>query len=103
MDVRCGVGMLCALLHPMVTTTKKNIGWEMTLDVLLIIAGGFAIALPLIAGIGFELLVGWLFSLSTHFEAGENPEALPGRFLLASCICLAAVTSYFFRLVVSPH
>ena len=46
----------------MATTTKKNIGWEMTLDVLLIIAGGFAIALPLIAGIGFELLVGWLFS-----------------------------------------
>ena len=47
----------------------KAINWSIALSVLLIIAGLFAICLPLISGVGVTLLFGWLMILSgiTHF------------------------------------
>jgi len=47
----------------------KAINWSIALSVLLIIAGLFAICVPLISGVGITLLFGWLMILSgiTHF------------------------------------
>lgn len=43
--------------------------WSIVLSVLLMVAGAIAIALPMIAGIGITLVVGWLLILSAvlHF------------------------------------
>src|SRR2546421_12019547 len=43
--------------------------WSIVLSVLLMVAGAIAIALPVIAGIGVTLVVGWLLILSAvlHF------------------------------------
>jgi uncharacterized membrane protein HdeD (DUF308 family) len=47
----------------------QAINWSIALSVLLIIAGLFAICVPLISGVGITLLFGWLMILSgiTHF------------------------------------
>jgi uncharacterized membrane protein HdeD (DUF308 family) len=47
----------------------KAINWSIALSVLLIIAGLFAILVPVISGLGVTLLFGWLMILSgiTHF------------------------------------
>jgi uncharacterized membrane protein HdeD (DUF308 family) len=47
----------------------QAINWSIALSILLIIAGLFAICVPLISGVGITLLFGWLMILSgiTHF------------------------------------
>ena len=47
----------------------KAINWSIALSVLLIVAGFFAILVPVISGLGVTLLFGWLMILSgiTHF------------------------------------
>jgi uncharacterized membrane protein HdeD (DUF308 family) len=43
---------------------KESIGWSIGLSVLLIVAGVLAIAMPQVAGIAVNLLVGWLLIFS---------------------------------------
>ncbi len=46
------------------TIVKKSVGWSIGLSVLMIVAGLAAIALPQLAGITVNLLVGWLLVFS---------------------------------------
>lgn len=46
------------------TFVKKSVGWSIGLSVLMIVAGVFAIASPLAAGIAVNLLVAWLLVFS---------------------------------------
>jgi uncharacterized membrane protein HdeD (DUF308 family) len=46
------------------TILKKSVGWSIGLSVVLILFGFIAIALPQVAGIGVNLLVGWLLVFS---------------------------------------
>jgi uncharacterized membrane protein HdeD (DUF308 family) len=48
---------------------KKATGWSIAISVLMIIAGLFAIVLPLEAGIAVNLFIGWmlLFAAAAHF------------------------------------
>src|SRR5882724_3524002 len=47
-----------------VPIVKESVGWSIVLSVLLIIAGILAIAIPAVAGIAVNLLVGWLLVFS---------------------------------------
>jgi uncharacterized membrane protein HdeD (DUF308 family) len=54
---------------PAVTVVKKEyLGWSIVLSILLIVAGCLAIALPQVAGIAVNIMVGWLliFSGAVH-------------------------------------
>ena len=48
---------------------RHSHAWEIVWDVLLIVAGLLAIGLPLVAGVGFDLVIGWLliFGGVAHF------------------------------------
>ena len=78
--------------------------WEITLDVLLIIAGGFAIALPLIAGIGFEIMVGWLFlfggvaHMAYAFRSRRESGGFPWKVLVGLLYVLSGVYLLLFPL-----
>jgi uncharacterized membrane protein HdeD (DUF308 family) len=52
-----------------ISFAKESVGWSIALSVLMIVAGIFAIALPVSAGFGVELFVAWLliFSGCAHF------------------------------------
>jgi uncharacterized membrane protein HdeD (DUF308 family) len=45
---------------PAVTAVREYAGWSILFSIVLIIAGILAIALPVVAGIGVNLVVGWL-------------------------------------------
>jgi uncharacterized membrane protein HdeD (DUF308 family) len=47
-----------------VPIVKESIGWSIVLSVLMIVAGFLAIAIPAIAGIAVNLLVGWMLVFS---------------------------------------
>jgi uncharacterized membrane protein HdeD (DUF308 family) len=46
------------------TIVKKSVGWSIGLSVVLILFGFVAIVLPQVAGIGVNLLIGWLLIFS---------------------------------------
>jgi uncharacterized membrane protein HdeD (DUF308 family) len=46
------------------TIVQKSVGWSIGLSVVLMLFGFFAIALPQVAGIGINLLIGWLLIFS---------------------------------------
>lgn len=50
------------------TVVRKSLGWSIVLSILMIVAGLLAIALPQIAGIAVNLLVGWLLVFSGGFH-----------------------------------
>jgi uncharacterized membrane protein HdeD (DUF308 family) len=54
---------------PFPETVRKSIGWSITLSILLILAGFFALLIPFISGIGITIFIGWLMIISgiTHF------------------------------------
>jgi len=88
----------------MAITTKRSTAWEIAWDVLLIIAGGFAIVLPLIAGIGFELMVGWLFLFGgvAHmvyaFRTRSESGGFPSKILVGLLYLLSGVYLLLFPL-----
>ena len=47
---------------------KESVGWSIALSVLLIVAGIFAIASPMAAGLGVTIFVGWLLIVSGVFH-----------------------------------
>ena len=51
-------------LSPAVTVAKESLSWSIVLSILLIVAGLLAIALPQVAGIAVNLMVGWLLIFS---------------------------------------
>jgi uncharacterized membrane protein HdeD (DUF308 family) len=46
------------------TIVKESLGWSIGLSVLMILAGALAIALPQVAGITVNLVIGWLLIFS---------------------------------------
>ena len=45
-------------------SVKKASGWGIAFDILIILAGFFALGLPFIAGVGITILVGWILTIS---------------------------------------
>jgi uncharacterized membrane protein HdeD (DUF308 family) len=46
------------------TVVKKTAGWSIVISILMIVAGFLAIAVPQVAGIAINLLIGWLLVFS---------------------------------------
>jgi uncharacterized membrane protein HdeD (DUF308 family) len=46
------------------TVVKKTTGWSIAISILMILAGFLAIAVPQVAGIAINLLIGWLLVFS---------------------------------------
>jgi uncharacterized membrane protein HdeD (DUF308 family) len=68
-------------------TLKKASGWAIAYAILIILAGFLAISLPLAAGIGVSILVGWLLIFS-------------GVFHIADAFHAKGAGSFFWRLLV---
>lgn len=58
--------------HAVVVEGKQSMSWSIVLSILLIVAGFLAIAMPQIAGIAVNIIVGWLliFSGAVHIAYG---------------------------------
>ena len=66
---------------------RRVSGWSIAFAILLIIAGLFALALPLASGLGVTIVVGWLFVFS-------------GVFHLADSFHAKGAGSFFWRLLI---
>lgn len=86
----------------MATAINRNSGWaEIGWDVLLIVAGVLALALPPLAGIGFEILVGWLllFGGVAHMVFAFRSRAESGGFIWKVLVGLAYVVCGIYFLL----
>ena len=83
-----------------VPIVKESIGWSIVLSVLMIVAGFLAIAIPAVAGIAVNLLVGWMliFSGGAHLVYAWQTRHNHG-FILE----LLLGVLYFFRGWVLAH
>lgn len=62
------------------TFVKESLGWSIAISILMILAGGFAIALPHVAGFAVNIVVGWLlvFSGVMHLVFAWNTRGTGG-------------------------
>jgi uncharacterized membrane protein HdeD (DUF308 family) len=49
--------------NPLVPAIHRALGWSLAVAILLILAGFIAIILPLVFGVAFTIIVGWVFCL----------------------------------------
>lgn len=74
--------------EPSVTGSLKKVsGWAIVWEILIIIAGCFAVSLPLLSGLGVAIVVGWLLVIS-------------GIFHLIDAFHAKATGTFFWRLLV---
>src|SRR5690349_1618611 len=86
----------------MAIATNRTTGWaEIGWDVLLIVAGVLALILPPLAGIGFEILVGWLllFGGVAHMVFAFRSRAESGGFIWKVFVGLAYVVCGIYFLL----
>jgi uncharacterized membrane protein HdeD (DUF308 family) len=84
--------------NPITADLRPVLGWSIALAVLLILAGLFAIVIPIVSGLAIALIVGWffimagilhfLFAWKTHSTSGVLWEILLGILYVFSGVYL---------------